>query len=579
MFSSVAQASIVPTVPLASTANYAVLGGSTVTNTGNSVLNGSLGLSPGTSITGFPPGIVNAPGTTNKTNAVALQAQNDLTTAYVNAAGRSVDATVAANLANQNLQAGVYSASGKGALLLSGPLTLDGAGNPNSVFIFQTNSTLTTGSGSRVTLINGAQECNVFWQIGSSATLGSGSVFVGNILALASITVNNSVTVHGRALARTAAVTLDNDVFTRPKCDLTSSSGGSGGSGTTPATIASGGSNGSGSTTVTTKPAGSVAASSTGTQKVARPRIPSGLPPSGPGIPGISGPPQTGVAPVAPYEFPWVPVLLISLAALIIAMGAWYQFARKSFLHTRDVTRTFITTHRVVSLAMAVVMIGAISSALIYNDADTKPFKRSGAAASLSVKAKKGTELFVPAALTDGIIGLRDGTNETPLEIKLPTVRASADIIGVGVTKKNAMSAPMGKPDDPVWHQAFWYRGSAIPGAPSTALIAAHVNGPKGIQGPFAHLKELKIGDPIVIRDTRTGTDMVFKVTVMHSYPLSQTKDKDVLTAIYGEGPVAGTEPVASKDGLAHISLITCDGVFVNGTHDHRLLVQAIRIS
>jgi Ice-binding-like len=218
MFGTTASAAIVPTVPLGTSANYAVLGGSTVTNTGNSVLNGSLGLSPGTSITGFPPGLVNPPGTTDATNAAAAQAQSDLTAAYVNAAGRSISATTTADLANKTLQAGVYSGPSKGALSLSGPLTLDGAGNANSVFIFQTDSTLITGSGSTVRLINGAQECNVFWQVGSSATLGTGSVFVGNILALSSITVNNSVTVHGRALARNAAVTLNNDTFTKPTC-------------------------------------------------------------------------------------------------------------------------------------------------------------------------------------------------------------------------------------------------------------------------------------------------------------------------------------------------------------------------
>ena len=113
---------------------------------------------------------------------------------------------------------GVYAGPSKSPLSLTGPLVLDGAGDPNSVFIFQTDSTLITGSGSTVTLINGAQECNVFWQVGSSATLGTGSVFIGNILALTSITVTTSVTVHGRALARNGAVTLDNDTFTTPTC-------------------------------------------------------------------------------------------------------------------------------------------------------------------------------------------------------------------------------------------------------------------------------------------------------------------------------------------------------------------------
>ena len=218
---STATAAIVPTVPLATSANYAVLGGSTVTNTGPSILDNSLGLWPGTSITGFPPGLVLPPGTTDTTNAAAQQAQSDLTAAYVNAAGRPLDATTTADLANLNLQGGVYAGPSKGALSLTGPLVLDGAGDPSSVFIFQTDSTLITGSGSTVSLINGAQACNVFWQVGSSATLGTGSVFVGNILALASITVTTGVTVEGRALARNGAVTLDTDTFTQPSCATT----------------------------------------------------------------------------------------------------------------------------------------------------------------------------------------------------------------------------------------------------------------------------------------------------------------------------------------------------------------------
>jgi hypothetical protein len=207
-------------VLLGTSANYAVLGGSTVTNTGNSVLNGSLGLSPGTSITGFPPGIVVPPGTTDIANGAALQAQTDLTAAYVDAAGRPLNGTTTADLGNLILVGGVYAGPSKSPLSLTGPLTLDGAGDPNSVFIFQTDSTLITASGSTVNLINGAQECNVFWQVGSSATLGTGSVFAGNILALTSITVTTGVTVHGRALARNGAVTLDTDTFILPTCDL-----------------------------------------------------------------------------------------------------------------------------------------------------------------------------------------------------------------------------------------------------------------------------------------------------------------------------------------------------------------------
>lgn len=215
-----AQAAIVPTVQLGTAASYSALAGSTVTNTGNSVLNSSAGLWPGTSITGFPPGLVTAPGTIDATSAAAQQAQSDLTAAYNDAASRSIDATTAADLTNLVLLGGVYAAPSKGALSLSGPLVLDGAGNPNSVWIFQTDSTLTTASASTVTLINAAQACNVFWQVGSSATLGTNSVFVGNVLALTSITVTTGATVQGRALARNGAVTLDTNTFTQPLCDL-----------------------------------------------------------------------------------------------------------------------------------------------------------------------------------------------------------------------------------------------------------------------------------------------------------------------------------------------------------------------
>jgi hypothetical protein len=211
-----AWAAIVPTVPLGTAGNYSVLAGTEVTNVGNSVLNLSLGVSPGTSITGFPPGIVNPPATID--NAGAAQAQLDLTAAYTNAAGRPLNATTAADLAGLTLVGGVYAASSNGALLLTGNLTLDGENNPDSVFIFKTDSTLTTSSASSVSLINGAQQCNVFWQIGSTAILGSGSTFVGNILALTSITMGDGVTVQGRALARNAEVTLINDTFNQPTC-------------------------------------------------------------------------------------------------------------------------------------------------------------------------------------------------------------------------------------------------------------------------------------------------------------------------------------------------------------------------
>ena len=323
-----AEAAIVPTVALATSARYAVLAGDTVTNTGNSVLGGSLGVSPGTAITGFPPGLVLPPGTSDAANAAAGQAKADLTAAYVDAAGRPVDSTTTADLANLVLQGGVYSGPSKSPLSLTGPLVLDGAGNADSVFIFQTDSTLITASGSTMTLVNGAQACNVFWQVGSSATLGTGSVFAGNILALTSISVTNSVLVRGRALARNGAVTLDNDTFTDASCaplsqgTTTTSTALSSTTTTVPGTTATS----APGTTATTSPATTATTTPGGTT---RRLTQTGLatqsltPPARPSVPSVVGPPRTGAAPLPNGSLTaWLPLVLGGLLAGGTTVGA-----------------------------------------------------------------------------------------------------------------------------------------------------------------------------------------------------------------------------------------------------------------
>ncbi|MGR0160886.1 ice-binding family protein [Paenarthrobacter nitroguajacolicus] len=204
-------------VNLGTATSYSVLAATTVTNTGPTTLQGDLGLSPGTAITGFPPGT--AAGTTHAADAVALQAQSDLTTAYNNAAGQALTASVSGDLVGQTLVEGVYKSTS--SLALSGQLTLDGQGNPGSVFVFQIASTLITASASSIIFINGAQACNVFWQVGSSATLGTASSFKGNILALTSITAQTNAVVEGRLLARNGQVSLDTNVVTAPACNTT----------------------------------------------------------------------------------------------------------------------------------------------------------------------------------------------------------------------------------------------------------------------------------------------------------------------------------------------------------------------
>jgi hypothetical protein len=213
--SPVGAAAATPPVSLGTAAGYALLAGSTITNTGATKVTGDLGLSPGTAVTGMPPGQVN--GTQHVADSSALSAKNDLVTAYNDVAGRPNTAVVPVELGGTTMTSGVY-ASPAGTFGITGTVTLDGEGDPNAVFIFKAASTLITASSSSVELTNGARACNVFWQVGSSATLGTYSIIRGNVMALASITSTTGVTVEGRLLAREAAVTLDTATITRPSC-------------------------------------------------------------------------------------------------------------------------------------------------------------------------------------------------------------------------------------------------------------------------------------------------------------------------------------------------------------------------
>jgi hypothetical protein len=198
------------TINLGTAATFAVLGGSTVTNTGPTNVFGDLGVSPGSSITGFPPGIVH--GAIHDNDATAANAQADLTNAYNTAAGKACNVTLTGtDLGGLTLTPGVYCFASSAQL--TGTLILNAQGDPNAFFLFQMGSTLTTASSSDVDVINGGQDANVFWQVGSSATLGTDTAFAGNILALTSITLDTRASIQcGRALARNGAVTMDNNV-------------------------------------------------------------------------------------------------------------------------------------------------------------------------------------------------------------------------------------------------------------------------------------------------------------------------------------------------------------------------------
>lgn len=202
-------------VGLGTAKSFAVLAGETITNTGPTKITGDIGLHPGSAVTGFSS--VTYVGALHLADGVALQAKNALVTAYNDAAGRTPVTTVATELGGQVLKAGVYNSSA-GTFGVTGTLTLDAEGDSQAVFIFQMASTLITAPGSSVALINGANACNVFWQVGSSATLDTTTSFKGTIMALTSIALKTGATLQGRALARNGEVTLDTNVITSAAC-------------------------------------------------------------------------------------------------------------------------------------------------------------------------------------------------------------------------------------------------------------------------------------------------------------------------------------------------------------------------
>jgi hypothetical protein len=200
-------------------ASFEVLGGSTVTNTGPTTIMGDLGVAPGLAITGFPPGLVIG-GATHAGDAAALQAKSDVTAAYIVLEGDPCAHDLTGqDLGGLTLTQGVYCFSSEAQL--TGRLVLDAQGDPSAVFIFQVGSTLTTGSNASVVFINGGQGCRAFWQIASSATLGTDAAFAGSILALTSITLNTGASVSGRAFARNGAVTMDDNHIFSTTCAAT----------------------------------------------------------------------------------------------------------------------------------------------------------------------------------------------------------------------------------------------------------------------------------------------------------------------------------------------------------------------
>lgn len=212
-------------------------------------------------------------------------------------------------------------------------------------------------------------------------------------------------------------------------------------------------------------------------------------------------------------------------------------------------------------------------------DKAARPARTDAPTTTIAPVSRPRRTPFVPASLTAKGLGLRAGPVKVPLLLQIPKLDLNASMLGVGINAQDAMDAPEGPADDPVWQQAFWYRGSAIPGARSTALIAGHIDGGRGGAAVFAHLDRLRPGDVVIVHDTRTAFDVRFAVTASKRYSLAEAAQPAVLKRIYGVGPVVGKWPLPSADGLSHLTLVTCAGTFRNGTHDHRLVVYADRVA
>jgi len=197
--------------------------------------------------------------------------------------------------------------------------------------------------------------------------------------------------------------------------------------------------------------------------------------------------------------------------------------------------------------------------------------------AAVPTSAAPSVAPLVLKPLIDPHLDLSAGPVDVPLKLRIPSIGVSASVLGVGMTSKHLMDAPTGSPADPVWGQAFWYRGSGLPGDSGTATIAGHLDDVLGRPAVFARLKELQAHDLIIVHDTRSGLDARFTVTETDTYSGRQASEPTVLARVYGPGPVAGIGPQPAPGGRSYLTLITCAGDYVGGSYDHRLVVYAQR--
>lgn len=538
-----APAAIVPTVGLGSAASFAVLAGSTITNTGPTTISGDIGLHPGTAVTGF--GSVTQTGTLHVADAVASGAKSALATAYDDAAARP-SSIIATELGGQTLLPGVYS-SASGTFGVTGALILDGQNDPSAVWIFQTASTLITAVGSSVAFINGGSYCNVFWKVGSSATIQAATQFKGTIMALSSITLVTGARVDGRALARNGAVTMDTNVVTRAACGALPPPTPTPTPSLTP--------------TPTPTPTPSVTPTVTPTPSVAPTVTPTVTPSANPTVtPSVTPTPST--VPTATATATTRPSATPSVTPTVLITSS----------PTPGPTPSDVTPSPPVTRSPRTgppPLIGAPTTGAASGGSVGVPWLMSIATGPAEASPVQAPFRFAP--LATGAVPLRAPPIVVPLSIRIPSLDVDAPLLGVGMTSERVMDAPMGSTD---WRKGFWYRGGSVPGDPGTATIAGHVSG--GAGSVFARLGEVRAGDAIVVHDARIGRNVRFIVSATRIYPVDEI-GRAALTRIYGSGPVNGHRAQAAPDGGSHLTLITCAGDLTDSGYDHRLVVFAER--
>jgi LPXTG-site transpeptidase (sortase) family protein len=512
-------------VDLGAAESFAVLGATTVTNTGTTTLNGDLGLSPGSSITGL--GTITLNGTLHQTDTAAANAQTASTNAYnaLNSQGCEFDLT-GQDLGGKTLVPGVYCFSSSAGL--TGLLTLNAQGDPNSVWVFKIGSTLTTASASSIVFSNGGSGpgCNVFWEVGSSTTLGTYSSFVGTVIAAHNITLTTGAEVNGRVLARgvsaDGAVTLDTNTVSPVICAAPTST-------PTPTTA-------SAPTSTPTPTTSSSSSSSSSTSNSSSSTV---------------GPILNYIAPII------IESRRIDADSIFIKWGPYsgtdtfnvrYGLTNGIWLYNTNVTGFSTTINALPSNQPIWAEVAARDNLSIGTYGASKlvggpSLPNTG----FSPYEKSVFQCLVPKCQMACI-----ASPGSPMRLIIPAININADIQPLGVTPRGEMEIPSNTFD------VGWFKLGSRPGEKGSAVIAGHFDGENGEAGVFSNLYELKSGDKLYIEDGK-GTVTPFVVRESRTYDPGYA------------------EEVFNSDDSSHLNLVTCDGQWdgAKKSYNKRLVVFA----